>query len=132
MGSGGCVPAAVDGDAGGQRTGAVPLVAMTCSIRYGTDGDADVGGMDRGRLLAAMDAELGIALGSGGAGCGREERAEGELRGAGGGFGDGGGGGDGDERVLGRCGVRSGGDGWAERLERTATVEVFGFVEAGS
>ena len=38
--------------------GAVPLVAMGCEIRYATDGNAGNGGMDRGRLLAAMDAEL--------------------------------------------------------------------------
>lgn len=41
----------------------LPLVTMECSIRYATDGDAGNGGMDRGRLLAAMDAELAAALG---------------------------------------------------------------------
>jgi hypothetical protein len=40
----------------------VPLTAMTCSITYATDGMAGNGGMDRGRLLAAMDAELSAAL----------------------------------------------------------------------
>jgi hypothetical protein len=38
--------------------GALPLVAMSCEIRYATDGSAGNGGMDRGRLLAAMDVEL--------------------------------------------------------------------------
>src|SRR5437763_1818729 len=38
--------------------GEMPLVAMTCEIRYATDGSAGNGGMDRGRLLAGMDAEL--------------------------------------------------------------------------
>jgi hypothetical protein len=41
---------------------ALPLVTMTCEIRYATDGNAGNGGMDRGRLLAAMDAELAAAL----------------------------------------------------------------------
>lgn len=42
---------------------ALPLVTMTCEIRYATDGNASSGGMDRGRLLAAMDAELAAATG---------------------------------------------------------------------
>jgi hypothetical protein len=41
---------------------ALPLVTMACEIRYATDGNADNGGMDRGRLLAAMDAELATAV----------------------------------------------------------------------
>jgi hypothetical protein len=40
----------------------VPLVQMECSIRYATDGTSGNGGMDRGRLLSAMDAELASAL----------------------------------------------------------------------
>jgi hypothetical protein len=40
----------------------LPWVAMECAIRYATDGNAGNGGMDRGRLLAAMDAELASAL----------------------------------------------------------------------
>jgi hypothetical protein len=40
------------------------MVTMECSIRYATDGNAGNGGMDRGRLLAAMDAELASALGA--------------------------------------------------------------------
>jgi hypothetical protein len=43
---------------------ALPLVAMSCEIRYGSDGNAGNGGMDRGRLLAAMDAELVAAVGA--------------------------------------------------------------------
>lgn len=38
--------------------GALPLIAMECEIDYETAGTAGNGGMDRGRLLAAMDAEL--------------------------------------------------------------------------
>lgn len=41
---------------------ALPLVAMTCEIRYATAGNAGNGGMDRGRMLAAMDQELAAAL----------------------------------------------------------------------
>ncbi len=41
---------------------ALPLVTIACEIRYATDGNARNGGMDRGRLLAAMDAELATAL----------------------------------------------------------------------
>src|SRR5580698_3386854 len=40
----------------------LPLVTMTCQIQYATDGDAGNGGMDRGRLLAGMDAELTAAV----------------------------------------------------------------------
>jgi hypothetical protein len=44
--------------------GPLPVVTMECSIRYATDGNSSSGGMDRGRLLAAMDAELAAALGA--------------------------------------------------------------------
>jgi hypothetical protein len=42
--------------------GALPLVTMVCEIRYATDGDSGNGGMDRGRLLSGMDAELVAAV----------------------------------------------------------------------
>jgi hypothetical protein len=42
--------------------GAMPLVPLQCSIEYETAGTADNGGMDRGRSLAAMDAELQKAV----------------------------------------------------------------------
>ena len=45
-------------------SGAMPLVRMQCEIRYCTDGNTGNGGMDRGRLLAAMDAELAGAIGT--------------------------------------------------------------------
>jgi hypothetical protein len=41
---------------------ALPLVTMMCSIEYETAGTAVNAGMDRGRSLAAMDAELLAAL----------------------------------------------------------------------
>jgi hypothetical protein len=44
--------------------GELPLVTMSCEIRYATDGNPDNGGMDRGRMLAAMDAELAAAVNS--------------------------------------------------------------------
>lgn len=44
---------------------ALPLLSMTCEIRYATDGNAGNGGMDRGRLLSAMDAELASAIAMG-------------------------------------------------------------------
>jgi hypothetical protein len=44
--------------------GPLALAAMRCELRYCTDGGAMNGGMDRGRLVAAMDAELASALGS--------------------------------------------------------------------
>lgn len=40
----------------------LPLATLECTIRYATDGTAGNGGMDRGRALAAMDAELLSAL----------------------------------------------------------------------
>jgi hypothetical protein len=41
---------------------ALPLCTLTCEIRYATDGTTGLGGMDRGRSLAAMDAELVTAI----------------------------------------------------------------------
>jgi hypothetical protein len=45
-------------------SGPLPMVTMQCSFQYATDGDSGSGGMDRGRLLAAMDAELATVLGA--------------------------------------------------------------------
>ena len=42
--------------------GTLPLLALGCEIRYATDGTAGLAGMDRGRALAAMDAELATAI----------------------------------------------------------------------
>jgi hypothetical protein len=41
---------------------ALPLITLRCEIAYATDGNAGNGGMDRGRALAAMDAELADAI----------------------------------------------------------------------
>lgn len=43
--------------------GALPLVSLECEVRYETAGTAMNGGLDRGRLLAAMDGELLSAVG---------------------------------------------------------------------
>jgi hypothetical protein len=37
---------------------AMPVATMRCEIQYFTDGEAESAGMDRGRTLTAMDAEL--------------------------------------------------------------------------
>jgi hypothetical protein len=42
--------------------GAMPLVTMQCEVHYERAGTALNAGMDRGRLLAAMDAELQAAV----------------------------------------------------------------------
>ncbi len=39
------------------------LVGATCEIRYATDGSQGLAGMDRGRALGTMDAELMAAVG---------------------------------------------------------------------
>ena len=82
------------------RAEPLPLVAMECSIQYATDGSSGNGGMDRGRLLAAMDAELASALGA-------EPHAVPKMNYAAAGAGvaaDG----DGNECVLGGPGIRRG------------------------
>ena len=40
----------------------LPLAQMDCEVRYTTGGSSAVGGLDRGRALAAMDAELAAML----------------------------------------------------------------------
>jgi hypothetical protein len=102
----------------------LPLVTMVCQIRYATDGDSGNGGMDRGRLLSGMDAELVAALSTG-----PHHATKMNYIGAAGGSGlapvamatnvfwnD---------VTFGAVVV----DG--ERLERVATVEVFSYQEAG-
>lgn len=41
---------------------ALPLVTLRCEISYSTAGNSGNGGMDRGRLISAMDAELAAAV----------------------------------------------------------------------
>ena len=105
--------------------GALPLVAMTCEVRYGTDGSSGNGGMDRGRLLAGMDAELVAAVSTSPRSAGKMNYAG--LAAAGGTgvavamgtnvfWGD---------AIFGPAVVER------ERLMRVATVEVFAYQEAG-
>ena len=103
----------VDGRSG------LPLAGLTCEISYATDGTSAAGGMDRGRALTGMDEELAAALGA-------EPRSVAKVM-----------------AVAGQTAV-SAGDGtnvfWGDvtfkaaamrngRMERTATVEVFGYGE---
>jgi hypothetical protein len=104
--------------------GALPLVAMSCQIQYATDGDPGNGGMDRGRLLSGMDAELAAAVSAapqntakmnyvasaGGSGLAPVAMATNVFWG---------------DVVFGAVAVNG------ERLERVATVEVFCYQEAG-
>ena len=104
--------------------GTLPLVTMACEIRYATDGDSGNGGMDRGRLLSGMDAELTAAVSAS-----PQNTTKMNYVGAAGGSGlppvamatnvfwsD----------VIFGAAVVNG-----ERLERVATVEVFSYQEAG-
>jgi len=102
--------------------GPLPLVAMECSIRYATDGISGNGGMDRGRLLAAMDAELASALGAephtvekmnySAAGAGAAPTAMGTS-------------------VFWADPVFGAASAVDERLQRSVTVQVFAYQEAG-
>jgi hypothetical protein len=102
---------------------ALPLVTMVCEIQYATDGSSGNGGMDRGRLLSAMDGELvGAVSGapqntakmnySAAAGAGAAPVAMGTNVFWG-------------DAAFGATVVNG------ERLERLATVEVFSYQEAG-
>ena len=99
---------------------ALPLVRMECEIRYATDGNAGNGGMDRGRLLAGMDAELVAAVNAAPQHVAKSSYVVGSTSGVAMGtnvfWGD----------VVFGAAVMQG-----ERLERVATVEVFAYQEAG-
>ncbi len=47
-----------------QTQGPAQLIAMTCEISYATDGTTGNSGLDRGRMLAVMDAELAAIVGT--------------------------------------------------------------------
>lgn len=97
---------------------ALPLVTMSCEIRYATDGNAGNGGMDRGRLLAAMDAELAAAIAQNPQSAAKINYSSSPPTTLGTNlfWGD---------LVFGAVSVTG------ERLERAATVDVFCFQEAG-
>ncbi|HXE07756.1 MAG TPA: hypothetical protein VN612_07660 [Acidobacteriaceae bacterium] len=100
----------------------LPLAAMTCAITYATDGTSGNAAMDRGRLLSAMDAELAAALI-------QTPRCAPKLNYSAAGVGV-------APAVMGTnifwadpvFGAVTTSD---ERLERTATVQVFDYQEAG-
>lgn len=96
--------------------GPLPLVAMECAIRYATDGSTGSGGMDRGRLLAAMDAELASALRAEPRAVPKQNFAAATSTGTNVFWVD---------PVFGAVSAKG------ERLERTVTVEVFAYEEAG-
>jgi hypothetical protein len=102
------------------RVDSLGMVIASCEIRYATDGSAGTAGMDRGRALAAMDGELRGALGASPQFTTQLEFAE--VAGGGAASAT-----DNGTRVFwgdlafGPAVIRS------ERMERTATVEVFGY-----
>jgi len=49
-------------DAGVDAANAFPVATLTCEVMYETAGTAGNAGMDRGRLLTEMDAELAAAI----------------------------------------------------------------------
>ena len=99
---------------------AMPLVQMQCEIRYCTDGNAGNGGMDRGRMLAAMDAELMAAVNADPQHVVKSKYMAGAVSGTA----------MGTNLFWGDVGF---GDVVTqnERLERVATVEVFAYQEEG-
>jgi hypothetical protein len=95
------------------------LISMECEIGYSTDGNAGNGGMDRGRLLAGMDAELLAAINEAPQSVEKSsyvDNAAGVAMGTNVFWGD----------VSFGAAVVTG-----ERLERVVTVEVFAYQEAG-
>jgi hypothetical protein len=103
--------------------GPLPLVAMECQINYATDGTSGNGGMDRGRLLGAMDGELTAALVTE-----TQSAVKKNLSGVAG---------TGAAAVAMATNIFWSGPQFApvktagERLERTATVQLFSYQEAG-
>ncbi|MGI4829458.1 MAG: hypothetical protein ACRYFU_14875 [Janthinobacterium lividum] len=85
----------------------IPLWKLRCVIRYASDGTVSGGGMDRGRALAAMDAELVTALEASPANFIKVPADGTNIF-----WGD---------PVLGAEAMK------AERVERAVTVEVFGY-----
>jgi hypothetical protein len=98
--------------------GALPLATMACEIRYATDGNSGNGGMDRGRLLAAMDAELVSALSEAPRSAGKMSYSAAPPVATG-------------TKVFWGDVTFGATATTGERLERVATVEVFCYQEAG-
>lgn len=97
---------------------ALPLVSMVCEIEYATDGSAGNGGMDRGRRLAGMDAELAAAVSMGPQNVVKMNFAGTAAVAMG-------------TKVFWGDAVFGTAVADGERLKRTASVEVFAYQEAG-
>ena len=95
-----------------------PLATLRCEIHYATAGNSANGGMDRGRLLAAIDAELAAALNA------TPQRAAKTSYAANGATTM-------QTNIFWNNVVFNAAETNAERLERVATVEVFSYQEAG-
>jgi hypothetical protein len=96
----------------------LPWISLECTIRYATDGSVASGGMDRGRALSAMDAELTAALSAAPHAVPRMDYSATpptEM----------------STNIFWSDPVFSAAVINHERLERTATVQVFGYQEAG-
>lgn len=96
----------------------MPLVTLGCEVRYRTDGTAGHAGMDRGRELAAMDAELLTALGQTPQNARKSTFASGAAVAL-------------NTKVFWSDVVFEAAVVKNERLERTATVTVWSYQEAG-
>ena len=95
-----------------------PLATMRCEIRYATAGNSSNGGMDRGRLLAAMDAELSAAINA------APQRAIKTSYAASGATTM-------QTNIFWNCVVFNAAETKDEQIQRVATVEVFSYQEAG-
>jgi hypothetical protein len=95
-----------------------PLATMRCEIRYATAGNSANGGMDRGRLLAAMDAELSAAINA------APQRAIKINYAASGATAM-------QTNIFWNCVVFNAAETKDEQIQRVATVEVFSYQEAG-
>jgi hypothetical protein len=95
-----------------------PLATMRCEVRYATAGNSANGGMDRGRLLAAMDAELSAAINA------APQRAAKTNYAASGATAM-------QTNIFWNKVIFNPAETKDERLERVATVEVFSYQEAG-
>jgi len=97
-----------------------PLVSLRCEIRYASDGTTAAAGMDRGRAFAAMDAELATALTA--PPCNAPAELYAEIAGGGSSTATPTG-----ENIFWSEPVFASPTLRGERIERTATVEVFGY-----
>jgi hypothetical protein len=96
----------------------LPWVNLQCSITYATDGSTVSTGMDRGRLLSAMDAELSTALSAAPRAIAKQNHATTPPTPM-------------LTNIFWVDPVFAPAVAVGERLERTATVQVFAYQEAG-